>query len=96
MTDYYQPRKISQIMRSDNKISLVGRVVKIGENFFILDDETGKKEIFSETAPEENKILRAFCAVEGGKVKAEIVQPLENFDLNLFKTVEELYNRAGV
>ncbi len=96
MPTYYKPRKISQIMNADNKIAVVGRVIQIDENSFILDDDTGKAEIFSEEAVEQNKIVRAFCAIAEGKLKAEIVQKLENFDLNLFKKIEELYNRAGV
>ena len=96
MPTYYKPRKISQIMNTDNKIAIIGKVLQSSDNSFIIDDETGKIEIFSDAKVEENKFVRAFCTIADGKLKADVVQKLENFDINLFKTVEELYNRADV
>ncbi len=96
MPTHYKPRKISQIMNTDSKIAVIGKVVQVDQNSFVLNDDTGKAEIFSEEAVEQNKVVRAFCTIAEGKLKAEIVQKLENFDLNLFKKIEELYNRAGL
>ena len=83
-------------MNTDSKIAVIGRVVQTDSNSFILEDDTGKVEIFFEENVDQNKIVRAFCTIADGKLKADIVQKLENFDSNLFKTVEELYNRAGL
>ncbi len=96
MRTHYKPRKISQITSSDSKVALVGTVSQVNENSFVVDDGTGKAEISSDIKVEENKIVRVFCMASGGKLKADIVQNLENLDLNLFKTVEELYSKAGV
>ena len=83
-------------MNTDNKIAVIGKVIQANENFFVLDDGTGKVQISSEKKAEENKLVRAFCTIAEGKMKADIVQQLENFDLNLLKTVDELYSKAGV
>lgn len=96
MAEYYKPRKISSIIKKDSKISIVGKVIDTGENFFILEDDSGKIEIFSEEKVEKNKIVRVFCSLVEGKLKADIIQSLNGLDLNLFKRIEELYYKVGL
>ena len=96
MAEHYLPRKISSISKSDSRVALIGKVVKALENSFVLEDETGKTEIFSEEAVKEGELVRVFCSSLDGKLKADIVQSLKGFDLNLFKKVEELYKKEGL
>lgn len=96
MQDHYSPRKISQISPKDFKVSLMGTVASISEGSFTLDDGSGKIEISSDIAVEKGGLVRAFCSMSGGKPRAEAVQSLKGFDLNLFKRVEKLYNKEGL
>jgi hypothetical protein len=94
--EHYSPRKISSISKTDSKIALIGRVVETSENSFILEDETGRIEIFSEEGARQGELVRVFCSLLDGKLKADITQSLKGFDLNLFKKVEELYKKEGL
>lgn len=96
-TIYYKPKKVSEInLNSDNRVSLIGKVVEKKDDGFVLADDSGKIEIFSEEEVEENKLIRVFCSIIEKQVKADIIQDLNGFDVNLFNKVRELYNKAGV
>ncbi|MDI6798715.1 MAG: hypothetical protein QMD12_01820 [Candidatus Aenigmarchaeota archaeon] len=93
----YIPKKISEInSKTDSRIAIVGKVIEQGENSFVLEDDSGKVEIESEEEVELNKTVRVFCSLTENQLKADIVQSLNGFDLNLFNKVKELYNKAGV
>jgi hypothetical protein len=62
VVDHYQPKKISSISKSDQKVVMVGKVLEVGENSFILEDDSGKAEIFSEESVEEGELIRVFCS----------------------------------
>jgi len=94
-TNHYIPKKISQLTDKDSRISLIGSITQSKENSFILDDGTARTEISFE-GKLESKLVRAFCSIMDEKLKADIVQPLEGLDLNLFKKVNELYESANV
>jgi len=96
MIENYKPRKVSSILKTDSKVSLVGKIVDVLENSFVLEDETGKVEIACEESLEKGKIVRVFCICFDGKLKADVVQDLKGLDLNLFKKVEELYRKEGL
>ncbi len=99
-TNHYIPKKISQLTSKDSRISLVGNIIQSKENSFILDDGTAKAEISFEGELKGNegelksKLVRVFCSIADEKLKADVVQPLEGLDLNLFKKVEDLYNKV--
>ena len=93
---HYIPKQISKVSPTDSRVSLIGKIVNVGENSFILDDDTGRIEILSDTRVEKNKLVRVFCSVVEEKLKADIIQDIEGLDVNLFKKVKELYNKAGV
>lgn len=95
MITHYKPRKISTIAETDSKVVLVGNIISTGKNSFILDDGESRAEIISEK-PVEKKFVKVFCSIVEDKLKADIIQSLEGIDLNLFKKVEELYNKAGI
>ena len=93
---HYTPKQISEVNPSDSRVSILGKIINISDNSFILDDDSGKIEIVSDVQTEKNKLVRVFCSVGEEKLKADIVQNMEGLDLNLFKKVKELYNTSGV
>jgi hypothetical protein len=94
-TTHYNPKKISHISAKDSKVALVGSVVQNKDKSFILDDGTGKIEIFFDQGI-DSKLVRAFCSISEEKLSADAVQNLDGMDLNLFKRVEDLYSRYYV
>ncbi len=96
MPTRYIPKKISEIKKTDSTISLVGKIVQISENEFVLQDETGRIGIFSEEKVGEGKIVRVFCSTVDGNLKADTIQSLNGFDVNLYNKVKELYSKAGL
>jgi len=93
---HYKPKKISKIVASDRRVAVVGKVHSVSSGSFILEDESGKIEIFGkEIELKEGGVVRVFCSIEGDRLKADVIQNLENFDVELFKKVEELYIKAG-
>ena len=95
-TYHYAQKQVSEVSLNDLRISLIGNIISVSENSFVLDDDTGKIEVMSDVQVERNKLVRVFCSVVDEKLKADIVQDMEGLDSNLFKKVKELYNRAGV
>lgn len=92
----YLPKKISELnLKTDSRVSILGRVAELGDNSFILDDGD-RIEISSDVAVEPNKFVRAFCSVIDEKLKADFVQKLNSFDSELFYKVKELYSKSGV
>lgn len=93
----YKPKKIAEInFEKDNRIALIGKVLEQLENSFFLEDETGNVEIFFEGELKKGQIVRAFCSVIDGKLKADIVQSLSGLDLELLRKVEEMYEKVGL
>lgn len=93
---HYKPRKISEISKSDSRVAVIGTIKEMQENGFILKDETKEIEIAFDGSAERGKLVRVFCSVIDGKLKADVIQDMHGLDLNLFKKVEELYNKTGV
>lgn len=93
---HYKPKHVSEVNLRDYRIALIGRVISVGKNSLILDDDSGKIEIFSDFDVQKNKLVRVFCSMVDEKLKADIIQDLEKLDLNLFKKVKELYNSSSV
>ena len=93
---HYKPKRILEIdFKKDKKVAIVGRVLEVGEKFFIIGDATEKIEVESEEGVEEGEIVRVFCSIEENKIKADIVQRLDGLDLNLYRKTEELYKKMG-
>ena len=93
---HYFQKQVSEVSSKDSRVSLIGNVIAVGENSFVLDDGTGKIEVISDMTVETNKLVRVFCSVIDEKLKADIVQDMEGLDSNLFKKVKGLYNSSGV
>jgi hypothetical protein len=94
---HYKPKNISELnVKTDSRVAIIGKVVDIGENSFVLEDTTGKVEIVFEGAVERDRLVRAFCSIIDERLRADVVQDLKNFDVDMFFKVKELYNKAGV
>ena len=96
VVSHYIPKNVSDVSTKDSRVSLIGTVANAAGGSFILEDDTGKIELTSEFHMERNQLVRAFCSVVDEKLKADIVQDMNGFDVDLFKKISELYNRAGV
>ncbi|MBI2084456.1 MAG: hypothetical protein HYT70_02490 [Candidatus Aenigmarchaeota archaeon] len=96
MQQHYTPKEISKVDSKDSRVCLIGKVVDSAGNSFVLDDGTGKIEIIYDGAIDANKLVRVFCSIADEKLKADVVQDVEDLDMNLFKKVKGLYNLTGV
>ena len=111
LPERYVPKKIATIGESDKRIALVGTIEAVfdeqtGGSQTVVDDGTGKIEVFfspdeqptiAEALRSQNgSLVRVFCTNDGGKLRLDVLQPLAGADINLLKTVEELYSKAGL
>ena len=93
---FFKPRKISQLdYKADSKVCIVGKIIDADNNIFIVDDGTSKAEIIFEGEIEKEKIYRIFCSVANETLKVEVIQELKDVDINIFRKVEDLYEKAG-
>lgn len=51
MPERYVPKRINEVKDSDNRIALLGKVIEKREDAFVLEDDSGKIEIFFTTEP---------------------------------------------
>ena len=104
--DHYVKKKIEEINpETDLKIKLLGFVVDKKDDTFILDDGSKKVKVFVDNPAivekmNINQLIRIFGSTlptdEGFEIKADVVQDLSNLNINLYKKVDELYNKMGV
>jgi len=103
--DHYVKKKIEEINpETDLKIKIMGFVVDKKDDTFILDDGSKKIKVFVDNPTivdkmNINQLIRVFGSTlptdEGFEIKADAVQDLSNLNINLYKKVEELYNKMG-
>ena len=104
--NHYKKRKIPEINPDEDlKVNILGFVVDKKDDTIVLDDGSGKIKVFVDMPGmmeriEINKVVRVFGSTlpteDGFEVKADAVQDLSNLNINLYKKVEELYNKVGV
>mgnify|MGYP000347788256 CR=1 FL=1 len=104
--NHYSKRKVSEIDPTiDVRVKIVGFIVDKKEDTLIIDDGSGKVKVFVDSPAiienlSLNQLVRVFGSVlmteNGFEIKADMVQDLSRLDINLFKKVEELYNKVGV
>jgi uncharacterized protein YdeI (BOF family) len=104
--NHYVKKKIVEINPDiDLKVKILGFVVDKKDDTIMLDDGSGKIRVFVDIPGmmeriEINQLVRVFGSTlpteDGFEIKADIVQDLSGLDVNLYKKVEELYNKVGV
>jgi hypothetical protein len=104
--DHYVKKKIEEINpETDLKVKIMGFVVDKKDDTIILDDGSKKVKVFVDDPSivermNINQLIRVFGSTlptdEGFEIKADATQDLSNLNINLFKKVEELYNKMGV
>jgi hypothetical protein len=104
--DHYVKKKIEEINPdTDLKVKIMGFVVDKKDDTIILDDGSKKVKVFVDDPSivermNINQLIRVFGSTlptdEGFEIKADATQDLSNLNINLFKKVEELYNKMGV
>jgi len=86
-------------------VKILGFVVDKKENTLMVDDGSGKVRVFvDETSLLDNininQLIRVFGSTlpteDGFEIKVDAIQDLSNLNINLYKKVEELYNKVGV
>ncbi len=96
LTKRYVPKIISEIIESDSKISIIGKIISVYENGFKIEDKSGKIDISSTYPINNNSLVRVFCTFNSKTLKADIVQPLNGLDVNFYHKVEELYRKVRI
>jgi hypothetical protein len=95
--DCYLPKKISELdLKRDKMVALIGNVLELKEEGFVLGDDSGKIEINSSQAVEPSSQIRVFCTLINQQLNSDLIQDMKNFDIGLFYKVKELYNKSGV
>jgi len=104
--NHYVKRKIPEINPEiDLKVKILGFVVDKKENTLMVDDGSGKVSVFVDEASlldnvNINQLIRVFGSTlpteDGFEIKVDAIQDLSNLNINLYKKVEELYNKVGV
>ena len=104
--NHYYKKKINEIHpENDFKVKVMGFVVDKKDDTLLMDDGSGKLQVFVDLpniidTVNLNQLIRVFGSVmptdEGFELKADILQDLSDLNVNLYKKVEELYNKMGV
>jgi hypothetical protein len=104
--NHYENRKIPEINPDvDSKVKILGFVVDKKDDTMILDDGSGKIKVFVDMSGlmekiKINQLVRVFGSTlpteDGFEIKSDAIQDLSNLNINLYKKVQELYNKVGV
>ncbi|MBI4896666.1 MAG: hypothetical protein HY832_03920 [Candidatus Aenigmarchaeota archaeon] len=88
------PKTIAAIdTAQDVRVRILGRVIDVSGNVFVLDDGTGSVPIINmlEKSVMQNDMVRVFARVlaleEGFELQAEVIQPMQNLDQTLYKKI---------
>lgn len=90
------PRRISEIKTGDEQVQVVGLTVDKSESSLVLDDGSGRLNVFFEDPAllkgiDVGSKVRVFGTPlnigDGHEIHAEIIQNLERLDLDLYKKV---------
>ncbi|KXA94321.1 hypothetical protein AKJ65_04810 [candidate division MSBL1 archaeon SCGC-AAA259E19] len=92
------PVDVSEVSSDEGKVQIVGEVVELDEKELSLDDGTGGIRVLFEDPSmvkdlDRGSAARIFGSVssleEGFELRAEIIQPLDGLDLDLYREVRE-------
>lgn len=79
---------------SDVRVKLMGTVIDTGSNSIVLDDGSGKIEIYFEEIPNVRQgqlvriVTRILPLIDGYECRGELLQNLDGFNLELYKKVK--------
>jgi len=80
---------------TDVRVRLIGTVIDTGPNSTVIDDGTGKLEIYFEEEPNIKigqfirVITRIIPLIDGFESRGEAIQNLEGFNLDLYKKAKK-------
>ena len=83
----------------DVRLRLTGTVIDMGPSSIVIDDGTGKVEVFFDREPvvREGQLVRVvtriFPMIDGFECRGEALQNMEGFDIDLYKKAKEIANR---
>ena len=90
-------KKISDIQpESDVRVRLLGTIIDSSLNSVVLDDGSGKIEVYFEEQPKVRQgqlvriVARILPLIDGFECKGELIQNLDGFNLDLYKRVKEI------
>ncbi|KXA89835.1 hypothetical protein AKJ57_04820 [candidate division MSBL1 archaeon SCGC-AAA259A05] len=92
------PVDVSEVSSEEGKVQIVGEVVELDEKELFLDDGTGSIRVLFEDSSMVKDLDRGSAARvfgsspslgEGFGLRAEIIQPLDGLDLDLYREVRE-------
>lgn len=84
---------------TDVRLRLTGTVIGVGSNSVVIDDGTGKTEVFFEKEPVVRVgqlirvVTRIFPLIDGFDCRGEAIQEMDGFDNDLYKKAKEIANR---
>lgn len=100
-----QEKNISEIEPDkDIRVRILGKVVDIGEDSFVIDDGEGHVQIAAEAGMSLGSIKindsvkvigRVFASENGFELRAEALQNVNGIDFSLYKKVKELEKSSG-
>lgn len=90
---------VSEILPNDIRVRILGTVIDKGEGSIVLDDGSGRLEVITEgQAPEMGKMVRVVTRIlpmtGGFEARAECVQEMAGFDVELYRRARDVANRV--
>ncbi len=76
---------------SDVRVRIMGTIIDMGPNSLVLDDGTGKIEVYFEELPKVRQgqfvrvITRILPLIDGFECKGEVLQGLDGFNVEMYK-----------
>ena len=94
-------RRISEINpKVDVRVRIVGTVLGNSDNTIVIDDGSGKTEIYFNSPVDYIKcgqtirvMTRIMPLIDGFECRGECIQNLESFDVSLYKDVMKIISR---
>ena len=95
-------KNIADINENDYLVRIIGIVIDVGKDYLVVDDGTGKIEIFfKEDLSDEIKIGetvkvigKVYYSPENIKINAKCIQILKNFNIKLYKQAKEIIKKV--
>jgi hypothetical protein len=81
---------------SDVRIRIMGTIIDIGPNSLVLDDGSGKMEVYFEEVPKVRQgqfvrvLSRIVPLIDGFECNGEVLQDLTGFNLDLYKKARSM------